>query len=152
MLSPIFGFGQNQVAFLNFISRHSNVSVSPRSNSRIYLNLPQAHIKAQTYFTSLSSSFTVNLFAKNHRMLTHSLNHEVMSSTGTLQPRFSKLSRFENISIKMISHSRGHSNPNLLRDTPTPLLKNCQDLKIFLCQKNYFPITGILQPHLSTTN
>ena len=63
-------------------------------------------------------------------------------SKGILQPRFSKLSRFKNLSVKMISHSRGYSNPDLLGDTPTPLLKNCQDLKIFLCQKKLFSIHG----------
>ena len=161
MLSRVFNFGRNWDVFPSFVSRHLKVSLSSRSDSRAYFNLPQSHIKAQTYFTSLSSSFTINLFAKNHRMLTHFLNHEVMSSTGTLQPRpskgilqprFSKLSKFENLSVKMISHSWGHSNPDLLGDTPTPLLKNSQDLKIFLCQKNYFPFTGILQPYLSTTN
>ena len=136
MLSPVFDFGQNWDVFPSFVSRHSNVSLSSRSDSRAYLNLPQSHIKAQTYFTSISSSFTINLFAKNCQMLTHFLNHVIHGDTptpffkivkiwksfcqndfpfiGILQPRFLKIVKIQKPSFvkkKTIFHSRGYSNP-----------------------------------------
>ena len=62
-------------------------------------------------------------------MLTHFLNHVIHGDTptpsfqGILQPRFSKLSRFKNLSVKMISHSRGYSNPILLRGYSNPIFQ-----------------------------
>mgnify|MGYP004649907873 CR=1 FL=1 len=126
MLSPVFDFGRNWDVLPSFVSRHSNVSLSSRSDSRAYLNLPQSHIKAQTYFTSLSSSFTINLFAKNCQMLTHFLNHVIHGDTptpsfqGILQPRFSKLSRFENLFVSKWFLIHGDTpTPSFRGDTPT---------------------------------
>ena len=144
MLSPIFDFGQNWVVFPNFVSRHSNVSMSSRSDSRAYLNLPQSHIKAQTYFTSLSSSFTINLFAKNCQMLTHFLNHVIHGDTST--PSFqgdTPISFFKIVKIwksfcvKMISHSWGYSNPILLRGYSNPILLRGYSNPIFQLQINH---------------
>ena len=130
MLSLVFDFGRNWDVFPNFVSRHSNVSMSSRSDSRAYLNLPQSHIKAQTYFTSLSSSFTINLFAKNCQMLTHFLNHVIHGDTPTPSfqgdtptPFFKIVKIWKSFCVKMISHSRGYSNPILPRGYSNPIFQ-----------------------------
>ena len=152
MLSPVFDFGRNWDVLPSFVSRHSNVSLSPRSDSRAYRNLPQAHIKAQTYFTSLSSSFTINLFAKNCWMHTYFLNHVIYGDTptrpskGMLQSHFSKLSRFETLSIKMISHSWGHSNPDLWGILQPRFLKIVKIWKSSFVKETIFHSRGYSNP------